>query len=172
MGRIVLGVDARIVLKQYSVSDSRAIFELIDDNRSHLSQYGDITARKYSTMKEVHDSIAHPKNPERLRFGIWDEGVFVGTINITPDEDDAGARTAEVGYFLGESHQGRGCMGKSLARIIQYAFFKMDIQIIYALVARKNRLSANVLQRAGFRRKNIQNDQQIFYLERNQLNRK
>ncbi|EKE20447.1 MAG: acetyltransferase related protein [uncultured bacterium] len=167
MDRIILEIDANIALKQYIISDSEAIFKLIDNDRSHLSQHGDTTAQKYPTLESVRNSIVNPENTSRLRFGIWDRDVFVGTINITPNEDTLENPIAEVGYFLGEDYQGKGYIGKSLERLIQYAFSELNIQMVYATVARGNNRSANVFIRAGFRENNIPDDQRGFYLERN-----
>jgi len=167
VGRIILKVDSNIALRQYIVSDSEAIFQLIDNSRDHLSQHGDTTAQKYQTTEAVRDSIANPKNSERLRFGIWDKNVFVGTINITPNEDEEGKPVAEIGYFLGECYQGKNYLTKSLARLIQYAFFEMNILMVYAFVAQENKRSANVLIRAGFQDEAPLNNQRRFYLEKN-----
>ena len=59
-----------ISLRQFSPADTNAIFELIDRNRGHLSQFGDETAAKYPTGKSVLDIITNPKNPGKLRFGM------------------------------------------------------------------------------------------------------
>lgn len=58
-----------IRLKQFIQTDSKAIFDLINKNREHLSQFGDTTAEKYQNVESVEDSILNPKNPNRLRFG-------------------------------------------------------------------------------------------------------
>ena len=90
MDRLIIEVDLDIVLKQYIADDAHAIFQLINNSRDHLSQYGDTTAEKYLTVELVFESIIKPKNPQRLRPGIWDDNALVGGINLTSNEDSRG----------------------------------------------------------------------------------
>jgi ribosomal-protein-serine acetyltransferase len=166
MARVILEVDASITLKQYVLSDSMPIFKLIDSCRSHLSQYGDNTAKKYPTLKSVQDSIRYPQNKSRLRLGIWEGKTLVGAINLTPNEDSEGNSVAEIGYFIGERFQGNGYVNKALSRLIDYASCDLEIQMLYAKVHKDNQRSMNVLSRAGFQKAGIEKEIQRFYLER------
>src|SRR5437868_14428116 len=81
----LVSLDGEVILRQYSPADAQEGFSLIDRNRDHLSQFGDETASKYPTLESFQESILHPKNPRRLRFGIRNkEGLLVGSINLTP----------------------------------------------------------------------------------------
>jgi len=90
--RIELIIEDQLRLLQYTLEDTDHIFSLIDRNREHLSQHEEPTARKYQEKETVYESIANPKNPLRLRFGIWDGDIFVGGINLEPDEEKASAK--------------------------------------------------------------------------------
>ena len=164
---IIIVVDDCIQLKQLVAEDAVHYFNLVDKNRGHLSQFGDETAKKYESLEQVSESIINPKNKSRLRFGIWVKDVFVGTINLTLNEDTKGNPIAEIGYLLGECYQGKGYIGKSLARLIQYAFHEMDIQMVYAEVENGNERSVNVLTKAGFQEDYPLENKRLFYLERN-----
>ncbi len=141
---IVQGVS----LRQFAPSDARTIFELIDGNRDHLSQFGDETATKYPTEKSVLDSITNPKNPNKLRFGIWDNGKLVGSINLTPDEE----HRAEVGYYLGSKFTGKGYMGRAVITLVEYVFSELEYETLFGNVHPDNKNSQNVLSKAGFER--------------------
>lgn len=141
-----------IRLKQFTASDSQAIFQLIDRNRSHLSQFGDTTAEKYKTIESVEESISNPKNPERLRFGIWDNGILVGSINLTPDNDDE--TKGEIGYYLGSEFTGKGYMIKTVTTLTEFAFKNLRYKEIYGKVHKDNIGSQKVLLKSGF----IEND--------------
>jgi ribosomal-protein-serine acetyltransferase len=151
MNRVILEVGSRIILKQYIAEDADVIFQLIDDSRAHLSQYGDITADKYPAADTVRRSIVQPYNPERLRLGIWEGSIFVGGINITPNNKDK--LSVELGYWLGQRHQGQGYIKQSVNRLIKYVFDETEIQLIYAITSQKNVRSKNVLVNCGFSQK-------------------
>ena len=139
-----------ITLRQFSLSDAPHIFILINKNRKHLSRFGDTTSKKYPTLASVENSITNPSNPDRLRFGIWNnKHKFVGSINLTPDEDNA--KKGEVGYYLGREFTGRGYMLNATLTLATYAFYHRGIDELYAKVDLQNDASAKVLEKAGFR---------------------
>lgn len=139
----------QVVLRQYTPEDAEEAFALIDRNRGHLSQFGDETAAKYPTLESFRDSIVNPKNPKRLRFGIRNkEGVLVGSINVTPDEDNP--QRGEIGYYLGEEYQKKGYTRQAVEFLTDYAFEHLGYQTLYGEVAEGNDTSIRVLERAGY----------------------
>lgn len=145
----IISSDGEITLRQFSPQDSDEIFALIDRNRSHLSQFGDDTADKYPTVKAVRESIERPKNPKRLRFAIRNkQGNLVGSINLTPDENDL--TSGEIGYYLGFEFQKQGYMRRAVQTLTDYGFESLGYKIIYGDVAEGNTASASVLHKAGY----------------------
>ena len=145
-----LKVDEEITLRQFSVKDTNAIFNLIDRNRDHLSQNDDLTAAKYPIIAFVYSSIVSPENPERLRMGIWAGEEFAGSINLTRFN---GSNSFEVGYYLGSEYQGRGYMTRAVNKIVEYAFTEKKACQVFANVHPDNKESMAVLERAGFSKK-------------------
>ncbi|MBI2195818.1 MAG: GNAT family N-acetyltransferase [Candidatus Levybacteria bacterium] len=146
----IVSSDGEVVLRQFTPQDAEDIFSLIDNNRGHLSQFGDDTAEKYPTLESVRKSIEEPSNPNRLRFAIRNKaGVFVGSINITPEGDDP--KTAEIGYYLGSEFQGKGYMGRAVESLTNYGFETLSYESIYGDVVGSNETSINVLLRAGYK---------------------
>lgn len=142
--------DSAVTLRQFTPQDAADIFNLIDQSRDHLSQHGDTTAEKYPDLESVKESIEHPKNPNRLRFGIRNlEGQLVGSINLTPDAEDP--QRGEVGYYLGQAYTGKGYMGSALTALTGFAFSDLQYETLYGKVQEDNAASARVLERAGFR---------------------
>ncbi len=142
--------SSEITLRQFSLTDVSAIFQLIDSSRTHLSQHGDTTADKYKTPEDVAESISNPKNPKRLRFGIYNKaGELVGSINLTPK--NTGPLMGEIGYYLGEDATGYGYATEAVITLTDYAFNDLSYASIYAVVSVANSPSAKVLGRAGYR---------------------
>lgn len=142
--------DGEVVLKQFTLQDSEEIFELIDTNRNHLSQFGDDTSEKYPTLEAVKKSIETPSNPKRLRFAIRNkQGQLVGSVNLTPDESDP--TQGEIGYYLDAEFQRQGYMGRAVQTLTDYGFSSFDYKTIYGDVAEGNTASVNVLLKAGYK---------------------
>lgn len=153
-------VDEEITLRQFAERDADAIFSLIDRNREHLSQNEDDTANKYRCMEDVLKSIQKPRNPEKLRFGIWVGDSLVGSVNMTPDLENG----AEIGYYLGNEFTKKGYMGRSVKRLVRYGFEEKKLDQIYARVHRDNEGSMAVLVKVGFSRDVQQQEENYLWL--------
>ena len=74
---------------------------------------------------------------------------FAGTIclwNINTEN-----KYAEVGYELLPDFQGKGIMTSALREIINFAFTKLDLEVIEAFTHAENRASKKLLESFGFR---------------------
>ncbi len=134
-----------VVLRQLTVEDASAYFAAVDANRDHLSQFGDKTATKYPDLQSVVSSIANPSNPNKIRMGIWDGSTFVGSANLTPDED---GQATELGYWLDARHTGKGYATLATTALSKYAASRFHR--VYAEVVEGNEASSRVLVRSGF----------------------
>lgn len=139
-----------IALRQFTIEDAPHIFILINNNRKHFEQFRDTTSDKYRTLQSVEESILNPKNPDRLRFGIWnDKSEFIGSINLTPDEDND--KRGEIGYYLSPKHTGKGHMLNAVITLATYAFNTKEYTELYGKVHPDNIASQKVLLKAGFK---------------------
>lgn len=145
--------NPQVVLRQLTVEHASAYFEAVEANRTHLSQFGDKTAANYPTLQSVIDSIITPANSDRLRMGVWDNDTFVGTVNLTPDED---GKAAEVGYWTDSRYLRRGYATLAARALSHYGL--EHYETVYAHVSteetedgeRVNQKSVEVLKKAGF----------------------
>src|SRR3990167_6087043 len=103
-----------LVLRQLISKDAQNYFDLIEYDRTHLSRHDEDTAIKYPTLESVQESIDNPKNPDRLRFGIWDGETMVGSINLTLDIQ----HSAEIGYWVGKEYIGHSYATKAIRALI------------------------------------------------------
>lgn len=157
--------NGQIVLKQFTPSDARENFELIDRNRDHLSQFGDDTAKKYPTLEAVIESIQHPRNPKRLRFAIRNlDRVFMGSVNLTLDEENSSR--GEVGFYMGSEFQGRGFATEATRLLSEFAFKKLGYETLYAKVHPDNKGSQRVLAKLGYQETGEKDGDKLFTLTR------
>jgi len=82
-------------------------------------------------------------------FAIDVAGEAVGGIGYTI-QFDVDRRSAEIGYWLGESVWGRGIATEALMAVTDHAFANHDLCRLFAHVFDWNQASARVLEKAGY----------------------
>jgi RimJ/RimL family protein N-acetyltransferase len=82
-------------------------------------------------------------------FVIEINGEASGAIGITPDED-VYRMNAEIGYWLGEHHWGKGIMTSVIKATVKYIFKNLVIKRIYATPFVTTVASLRALEKAGF----------------------
>lgn len=94
-------------------------------------------------------SMLSPENKDMVN-AIEINGEAAGIISLLL-KDDVHRLSAEIGYWLGEEHWGKGIATEAVKAITDYAFENTDLVRIYGIVFQNNRASATVLENVGFR---------------------
>ena len=148
MSRIVIRTRlSGVVLRQLVPADAAHYFALADRHRPHLSQHGDPTADKYPNEAAVLKSIVHPRNPKKLRFGIWDGFAFVGMVGLTP----LGRGVCETGGWTGQEFCRLGYATATRRALALYAMRAMGYRRVIAKTHPDNSVSQGMLRKAGYR---------------------
>lgn len=79
------------------------------------------------------------------------DGEAVGGIGLEFHKDIERC-SAELGYWLGEAHWGRGIIAEAIRAFTAWAMPRFELTRVYALVNTENTASARVLEKAGFER--------------------
>ena len=137
--------DDVIVLKQLIPEDAEHYFGLVDSGREHLSQHGDTTAEKYLTVESVRRSIEMP-NANKYRFGIWDQGIMVGTVNLSILPEHRG----ESGSWVGAAYIGSNYAARARTLLIDFGFNQLHLQEIISKIAQGNIASQKSVSKSGF----------------------
>ncbi|UFH52350.1 GNAT family N-acetyltransferase [Spirosoma sp. KNUC1025] len=82
-------------------------------------------------------------------FAIDIDGEAVGAIGLELHSDIERC-SAEVGYWLGEQHWGKGIMSAALRAITDYGFNQFELTRIYAVPFVRNAPSVRILEKAGY----------------------
>ncbi|MFN8575056.1 MAG: GNAT family protein [Gemmatimonadaceae bacterium] len=82
-------------------------------------------------------------------FAIAVDDQLAGSIGVIPGTDIY-ARTAEVGYWLGEEYWGRGLAAEALTGFAPWVAQQFNLLRLWAAVFVNNPGSARVLEKAGF----------------------
>jgi ribosomal-protein-alanine N-acetyltransferase len=106
-------------------------------------------------LHDAEEYIAHvsPIDPPRS-FGIVVGGAAVGNITLTP-QSDIERVNAELGYWLGRAHWGRGIMTDAIRGMTSYGFRTFGLTRIFAVPFVHNIGSIRALEKSGYRREGL-----------------
>ncbi len=143
-------VGERVRLRPHRRADARPAFELLHAREEILRWLvwdGPVSA------EELEDYYARGclagEGGSELRLAIEERssGALAGSLSVRfPSHSGQG----DVGYWVGEPHQGRGLGSEALALAARLAFRHLDAHTLYAWVFVGNRASRRVLERNGF----------------------
>lgn len=140
----------RITLRRWEQTDVAALCSLADDEKV-AANLRDIFPNPY-TVQDGQDFVAFcMETDERktIQRAIEVDGVLAGSVSLVRGTDVA-HRSAELGYWLGQSFWGKGIAAEAVRQICALGFAQWDIVRIFAEVFADNRASCRVLEKNGF----------------------
>ncbi len=138
-----------VKLRQWRQQDIQALADLANNSRI-WDQVRDYFPHPY-TRKDAQKWISnHAGKSQEMNFAIVVNNQIAGAISLIP-KNDIYRLSAEIGYWLGEPHWGKGIMSEAVSQIIEYGRKKHPELIrIYAEVFAFNKASSKVLEKNGF----------------------
>ncbi|HVU10942.1 MAG TPA: GNAT family N-acetyltransferase [Phototrophicaceae bacterium] len=151
----------RLLLREIVLSDAEALFRVRGDIRVTRLNSG----QPMQSIDEAYDLIEQTKRAfddhRRVDWGI--------TLKDKPKEGLIGRcgfnyilrqdRRASIGYDLGFAYWNHGIMTEAVGAMIQFGFEQVNLNRIEADAAAENIGSIRVLEKCGFRREGVQEDQ-------------
>jgi ribosomal-protein-serine acetyltransferase len=138
-------------LRELEEADADELHALIERNRAQLSRW--LRWAREQTPEQTLDYIqgARAKESEAsgLRRAIIAEQRIVGVVDFR--QIDWGNRCAEIGYWLDQTHQGRGVMTAAVAALAHHAFDGLHLNRIEIRTDVRNTPSRALAERLGFR---------------------
>jgi ribosomal-protein-alanine N-acetyltransferase len=126
-------------LRLVELADNEKISENLRDAFPHPFTLQD--AEKF-----IHKAM---KQEVPTSFAIEYKGEYVGNIGLKIGED-VHRKTAEIGYFIGESYWNKGIATIALQMITDYGFRELDIVRIHTGIFEFNIASQRVMEKCGF----------------------
>ena len=123
-----------------AIANDRRIWQNLRDRFPH--PYGEADAKAWI---ELVSSQPLPTTS----FAITLDGEVIGGIGLERF-DDVHRGTAEIGYWLGAAHWGRGHAPEAVVALTTYGFETLGLQRIQAGVYEWNPASGRVLVKAGY----------------------
>ena len=144
-------IDAEVALRTLRARDAPALYALIDGNRRHLREwlpFVDDAQDVTDTQRFILEAARLADEQKGMAAGIWDGETLAGVIGLM--EISARNRNAEIGYWLGVEHQGRGLVTRACCALITYAFDTVALHRVEIYCAPKNARSRAIPERLGF----------------------
>jgi ribosomal-protein-serine acetyltransferase len=152
--RIDLGADASIRL--LVPEDALVVFETVDRNRERLRPWlgwVDRTLSPGDTRAFIDLTIS--TQGREFAYGIYVGDSFVGAIGLHTDPEH---RSATIGYWIDEEHEGRGLVTKASRALTEVAFRDLAMHRVWLTADPKNTRSCAVAERLGFRLEGIRRE--------------
>ena len=143
------------VIREWRIEDKTALAALLN-NQNILNNLRDGLPYPY-TVNDAEAYIAAMLSADKtgtFAFAIESEHTLVGSIGVFRREN-IHARTAEMGYYIGEPYWGRGFGTEAVRRACRHVFAHTDIIRIFAEPFARNAASCRVLEKAGFQLEGI-----------------
>jgi ribosomal-protein-serine acetyltransferase len=153
-----------IDLRLLSEADAAGLFRLVDENRSHL--------RRWLPWLETSTSVEHTREFIKgtlkrfadfagFVYAVEFQGSLVGVVGH--NSIDKANQISYPGYWLSESHVGRGIMTCAVRALIEHAFAELHLNRIDIRVAVGNQKSQAIPDRLGFTREGVIRDAEWLY---------
>ena len=136
------------VLRPWRASDADAL--VLHANDREVSRHlGERFPHPYA-LEDAHCFIGHALHlSSEKAFAIAIDGVAAGGIGVQPGEG-VERHSAELGYWLGRAHWGRGIATEAVRLVVPHALDALALYRLQARVFAGNTASMRLLERCGF----------------------
>lgn len=137
-------------IREWRIEDASRLAEILN-NRNILNNLRDGLPYPYTKTdaEEYINSMLTADKYKTFAFAITVDDKVVGSIGVFRC-DNIHSRTAEMGYYIGESNWGCGLGTSAVTQVCTYVFEHTDIIRIFAEPFAYNAASCRVLEKAGF----------------------
>ena len=141
------GTGAR--LRPWAAADAPALARHANDRAIWLNLRDRFPHPYHLADAEAYLALVTGPDAEHLHLCLEVEGEAAGSVSVL-FKQDVNRRGAEVGYWLGQTHWGRGLATAAVRVLTAYAFAHFDLCRLYAVVYAHNPASGRVLEKAGY----------------------
>ncbi len=144
-----------ITIEPVSKQNASEIYMFENENRAFFESTLPSRGDDYyvtSNFENIIDSICEEQKAEILYMNIIrnESNEMVGRINLFPIQMEPYSCAFELGYRIGEAHQGKGYASEAVKRLTKLAFATYGIDYIQALTSPNNIASQIILIKNGY----------------------
>lgn len=138
-------VTERLILRPWKISEAEIMYEYAKDPRVGPPA-GWAPHESVEESREIIESVFSV--PDTFAVCLKETGLPIGALGIEhegyPDDE------AEVGYWLGVPHWGKGLIPEAVREIQRYVFEEKGIETLWCAYFDGNTKSARVQEKCGF----------------------
>ena len=146
-------IDSDCELRLIEPAHAEELSALVNDNFEHIKEWSAWLKEPNRPVELTSEWIGHNlrrfTSGDGFETGIWYKGRMAGQIGY--NYLDRENRKTEIGYWLGESFQGKGLITRSCAALIQNAFTELGMNRIEIRCGSENHKSRKIPERLGFK---------------------
>ncbi len=148
--------NPKFELRHIKMSDAKICFECFQGKNIKEFMLG--VPKNISTVEE--DFKKKMKDYKRKKpfgevFAIIVDGEFAGYVDLHHLNIQHHEYKGEIGYLIHPQFRGKGIATKAVKLVTEYAFKKYSLKRISAMGRAKNKASARVLEKAGYKLEGI-----------------
>lgn len=146
-------INEHTELRLLEVRHAEELFRLTDSSRDSLRQWLpwiDATKTVENSKEFIESTLKQFCNNDGFQAGIWYKGELAGVAGL--HTINWSNRSTSIGYWLGESFQGKGLMTQACQAIVDYCFQELDLKRIEIRVATGNEKSLAIPKRLCFKK--------------------
>lgn len=132
--------------------EQRSILDLVD---RPPFEFGFETQSIKNVIASIGFSQNAWKKKSKLRFAIRLRNNSCKLIGCCEMFEIQSQYKAELGYWLGSSHQGQGLMSEAITAVVHHAFENMQMGRLFAQTSTRNLPSIAMLKKVGFRQEGV-----------------
>ena len=146
----------KFILRPYRKGDEKSLQENINDANvtrfmsSRIPFPYKIKDAKWWINRSL--KLRRMKKPSAVNFAIEVNGKVVGGMGVEYSNE---RHRAEIGYWLGKKYWNRGIMAEAVKLTTNFGFKKLKLKRIFATVFPKNKISAYILEKNGYKLEGI-----------------
>ncbi|WP_405208641.1 GNAT family N-acetyltransferase [Aquimarina sp. LLG6339-5] len=140
-------------LRTLSLSDKSKLAQLVN-NKNIWNNLRDYIPYPYEESDaETFINFTQTQDPPQS-FGIECNNELCGVISLIV-QNDVYKKSAEIGYWVGQSYWGNGIATKAVKLITQYGLKKLNLIRIYAGIFENNIASMRALEKNGYQKEGV-----------------
>lgn len=151
-----LTVNNTTSLRQLQAEHAPALFLLINSSRKSLRRFlpwVDYNTTEEHSLRFIELMLRKADEQEAVAFGIWHKDELCGVIDL--HGWDHTLQKAEIGYWIVETHQGKGLVTDSCKALVGYAFSALRLNKVEVRFALQNEKSAQIPIKLGFSKEGV-----------------
>ncbi|MBC9910977.1 GNAT family N-acetyltransferase [Chitinophaga varians] len=149
-------VNQDIYLRQLTMQDAPLVYKQLDASRKNLRKFlpwVDYNTNEEHSARFIQMMQRKAEEQEAIALGIWYQHHLCGVMDL--HGWDHQVQKAEIGYWIGESFQGKGIATAACRALITYAFKKLRLNKIEIRFVLQNERSGQIPIKLGFTREGI-----------------